>query len=244
MSMTTAFEAAWRNTFFRPALLMQVDLTDPSARTLRLASEVLEIEGTRWEPSIIAASRIAAPGSFPTSRRCAVSADVTLSTRPLAFQAPGETIHSLLKTYVWEGVAVRLWLWEQSLSAFADALQVFTGVVQRPQGDAFEVRLALGESRAPWRPYPPEIITAGSYATSPLHVRGQPKPKIYGDHRAPGLTSPWADKWEWNSRWEDSGGARFVLPTLVVDSGSSGNKPRVLIAGHRLYKVPNSEFPP
>lgn len=238
---TAAFLRAWRSAEMQPALLAKIDLTIPSARTVRLSNRPdLRIEGTHWEYALMDGGAIRAPGDFLTSDPAPCSAEITAANVALGFQAAAKTLHDLSVDFAWEGAAITLYLWEMTLTAFSDACQVFVGVVNRVGIEIETVKILAAESPTWRRPTPPGAFSPSS--TAPEQNTGKVEPIIYGDHRARAMPSPWTAAWEFLQDWENAGGGKYVLPCITTDTGSSGTKPRVLIAGHQLYSIPDTDF--
>lgn len=243
MPGTAAFLSAWRDLSVRRVLMAKIELTSPSLRTLYLSTEgMIDNAGITWEQAIGAGCSVDAPGSYFESSCAPCSAQLPLMNVALGFQAPGDTIHNLFADFVWRGAAITLFRWVPDKGLVdADRFQNFEGVVDSVDHTRTTALLNLVESRS-WRRRIPDRAITDSGVT-PATMVGKARPVIYGNHRAPPMKNPpWDGSWTDRPKYEDAGGALLTLPCLVLDKGTGANAGELLIAGHQLWSIPDSEF--
>lgn len=237
---TTAFLAAYRSAQRRPVTLCKIELTDPSSRTLRFASEEIHTpDGNTWEAVIKRADVLDADGAFLSTGPNIVHGRVVLLNRTLA---AGGTPLSLLSDFRFQGAAVTLYLWEKSLTSFSDALQVFGGVVNRPGVDANKqekvVNLYLMQDRSVLNKRVPTVVVDKiSHPNAPDAANSVPVPVVYGDFRALAMRSPWGTSYGSKDDQEDSGAGQGVVPGVQVDIGVGGNDVKVAFASHECADI-------
>lgn len=231
---TTAFLAAWRRHDARRVTLAKIELTVPSSRTIRYATtEIHTPDGSTWQTGL---SCEPLRHSVPYLGAGVAPAEATmrLAKRRDASQTSG-TIHDLLSDFLFQNAVVTLYLWEQGLTNFADALQVFQGVIARPaEVDAEGVTFHMFQSMTWNKQTPPTVVDKVSYPDSPDVSQGLPIPIIYGDHRAPAMRSPWGAAYTNKSKQEDAGAGIGVVPLVLVDAGVGAASVKAVAAGHLL----------
>lgn len=235
MSWSPGNKAVWRGLAGTERItLAKIDLSVPSSRTLRYAThECPTPDGAFWQEglecdSIREAIDVLAPGVTP------VDASIRLVSRRDASQTSG-TVLDLLSDFLFQNAAVTLYLWSPGMSA---PEQVFKGTVSRPvRISPGGVTLHLLQDQTWNKQTPPTVVDKVSYPDSPDVSQGIPIPVVYGDHRAPGLRSPWAAAYTNKSKQEDSGAGSGVVPLVLVDAGVGGSKVKVVGASHALAEL-------
>ena len=237
---TAAFLTAWRSLQASRALLVKLELTNPSAATLYFASrDVVTPGGQLWEPLVIDAEDITDSTDLLSAGPDPASTSVILARRRLNSQTSGD-VSNLLDGYYVEGATVTLYLWEASLTSLTDALQVYKGIVNRYSVTEFAVTLQLVQRRAWNVRIPPKTVDKISYPYCPDTSAGLPLPIVIGSFRAFPMRAPWgasAGYGSYNDDRDDSGGAAGVIPGILVDPGAGDDKVKVVYSGHQLSVI-------
>lgn len=236
MSATAAFLKAWNSKSSRPALLCQIDLATPSARSLYLSNrEVITPDGQPWEPSIIDCDGIRLPGDFLATGPDLASGGLTLNRRRLAFQASGDLL-TLLSSFYWQGATVTLWYWEMTLAAFSDRQQIFSGAIDTYETNAAGAHIAFIQRRDWMKSVPTAFVTKAGYPSAPEANFGVPIPIVYGSFALPELRSPWPASVTANRKAAvDAGRQMLALPGITVDRGLGANALKALFASHPVF---------
>lgn len=239
---SATFLSTWRNHARRkPIVLALIELTTPSAVTLRVATrEVTTPDGATWEQGLRAASlreRVEqlGPGLSPAD------GSVVLANRLYPFMTSG-TVDATLADYQWQGGHVTLYLWDDQRTsagtqvlAWADALCVLDAAridSFRLTDDGLELTLLQDQS---WNNrVPATVVDKISYPNAPEVAQGQPVPIIYGDFAALPMRSPWTTSYGSKQYQEDAGGGQGVVPGLLVDPGLGAANVKVVYASHLL----------
>lgn len=241
---TAAFLAAWRDRGRRaPRTLAKIEISSPSAVTLRVASaQIVLPDGTVWEAGLGAGrirARVDRLGTGPNPADCTI----VLAERLYPFMASG-TVSDTLAGHQWQGAKVTLYLWNDvrdangaQVLAAADLFEVFPGVVDSYSiGDA-GLTLTLLDDRAYNKPLPPTSVDKVSYPDAPDSSQGQPIPIVYGDHGALPMRAPASTAFGNKSLQEDSGGALGAVPMVLVDPGLGAAKVKLVGAGHACARL-------
>jgi hypothetical protein len=234
---TSAFLSAWRKLDADRVTLCLISFSTPSAREMRYATtETLTPDGNLWQlglscDTVRASIAHLDPGLSPAS------CSIRLAKRQDASQAAGlVTGSSVLQVpyqYLLQNAVVTLWLWEDSLTDIADALQIFKGSVSRvtevsPSGMTLNLIQDLSWNKQ----IPSTLVDKVSYPNSPDVSQGLPIPIVYGDHSAIGMRSPWSTAYTNKSKQEDSGAGQGVVPYVLVDAGIGAAAIKLVAAGH------------
>jgi hypothetical protein len=242
---TAAFLAAWRRLTAARTALCKIDLTTPSAKTLRFATTGCDTpDGFTWQEGLICdpireSISMFGPGVTPSD------ASIWIANRKEASQAAGQTMEDLLSDFLFQNATVTLYLWIRerefgiapTLGA-SDLFQVFKGRVSRPAEigpDGF--RLFMLQDMSWNKQVPPTVVDKVSYPDSPDGSLGLPIPIIYGAHLAQGMRSPWTSAFTNKSKQEDSGAGRGVVPLILVDAGIGASSVKVVAASHLCTKI-------
>jgi hypothetical protein len=239
---TSAFLSAWRALDAKHVTLCLISFSTPSGLNLRYATtETMTPDGNLWQlgltcDPIQATITHLDPGVAPAS------ASIYLAKRQDASQAAGlaagASVLELPHQYLLQNATVTLWLWEESLTNFADALQVFSGPVSRPaEMTPAGMKLYLLQDMSWNQQSPPVVVDKVSYPNSPDGSQGLAIPLVYGDHRAIAMRAPWAAAYTNKSKQEDSGAGQGVVPLVLVDAGVGNAKIKLVAAGHACAEL-------
>jgi hypothetical protein len=213
---TANFLTTWRQVASRqPCLLVKIDLTVPSAKSIYLADTwVRTPDGITWDSVIVSADAIRADHGVlsPGPNLCSASI-VVASRRKLSWQtALNDTIIDVMQDWLWEGAAVTMYLWDKKLTSTADRLQVFSGIVDELRITNETSKLDFVQ-RQSWRVNIPR--THSSIDNPEFFV-----PIVYGDHLAEpaqeGVFAP-GDTYNDVGRFHDMGGGLFAVPGIAID---------------------------
>jgi hypothetical protein len=241
---TAAFLKAWRQLApgdsTRRITLAQIDLSVPSALTLRYATtEVHTPDGNTWQTGL-SRGPITAQVDWLGSGMAPVDTWIRLAKRRDAAQASGSlgsTNQDLLSRYLWQSGTVTLYRWTPSLASFSDALQIFKGKISRPaEATPDGTTLYLLQDQT-WNFQLPPVVDKVNYPFSPDVSQGLPIAIVYGDHSSPPMNAPWASAFGSRSQQEDSGGGRGVVPLVLVDSGVGAASVKLVAAGHSCAEI-------
>lgn len=237
---TSTFLAQWRNRAARvPITLAKIELTTPSAKTLRVASrEVTTPDGNVWDSGLMASalrSRVEqlGPGLVPCD------GVLRLANRLYPFMASG-VVADTLATYQWQGATVTVYLWNDvrtsagaQVLAWADALCVFESArvdSYKLTDEGLELTLLQDQS---WNNRVPDVVVDRiSYPNAPDISQGRPVPIVYGDHRALPMRSPHTATYTNKQYQEDAGAGLGAVPGLIVDPGLGAANVKVVYAAH------------
>lgn len=246
MSATAAFKAAWYADNARRVVLVKIDLATPSAKTLRLASaEVHTPDNNLWVYRIFDAEPIIAPGGLFATGPDICSTTYYLTNEGMPFQASGETFLDLAHQYVFEGATVTVYFWPiglESVSGFVDfatdALQVFTGVIDKIASDYDErgvsVKLYLMQDRSWNTEIPTRTVARTDFPNAAEASLGQPLPIVYGEFEALDIHALDSSHVAYAAiqDMEDAGAGRGALPGIIVNTGTGAADVRYTIADH------------
>lgn len=236
---TTAFKLAWRHQHVHRVCLAKIDISTPSAKTLRYATFECDtpdgntwVEGLRPDP-IRESVSLLAPGMNPSD------ASIYLAKRRDPNQTGStDTNQQMLATNLFANAIVTIYLWvvmppELAPLSASDLLQVYRGRVSRIVDIDHEgMRLLLLQDMSWNRQVPPTVVDKISYPDSPDVSQGAPIPIIYGDHSAPKMRAPWTTAYGNRSKQEDSGAGLGVVPLVLVDAGVGAANVKVVAASH------------
>ena len=236
---TDAFKLAWRHTNVHRVCLAKIEITTPSAKTLRYATFGCDTpDGNTWveglRPDAIRESvALLSPGVNPSD------ASIYLAKRRDPNQTgSADTNQTMLASNLFANALVTLYLWvvmppELAPLSSSDMFQIYKGRVSRvvdigPEG----MRLLLLQDMSWNRQVPPTVVDKVSYPDSPDVSQGAPIPIIYGDHSAPKMRTPWTSGYGSRSKQEDSGAGLGVVPLVLVDAGVGAANVKVVAASH------------
>lgn len=212
--------------------LAKIEITTPSALTLYLGeSEVLTPDGQLWEGGLKLdpiRQEIDALGTGPNPG----STTIYLENRRYSFQSSTETVGDALSAYLWQGATVTIYLWERSLTDFADAGQRFHGIVDSVELDDLKLTLNCLQDRSWNKPVPTVTVDQTNYPNAPDGQQGSVIPIIYGSHIAWPLRSPHTLGYTNKSYHEDSGAGQGAVPLVLVDPGTGSADVKLVAASH------------
>ena len=232
---TAAFHSAWRRSGRQAVTLFKVELTDPSTRTLYLATAgITTPDGQTWEAAVADGAPIRQRGVLCVGSVALASSGFTLLDRQLAYQSgTGRRIAEVFKDYRWKGATVTQYFWERSLTSFADALQRYKGqVFDYHFEDDDQVVVELLQRRDYNRELTPMRVDKDRFPKAPDQALGAIPATVYGALRAaPSRLNVAYDATE--HRLERMrGSSRLVRSVLVDTGGGATTKTRVLLASH------------
>lgn len=247
MSATAAFKTLWRSGQRQLAVLARVGMRDPftlATTFIRGASAAADtpagatMESSYWPNTLKSMSPVNAPGALAET-------SVRLCSTTLKFEANALPSYLLL-----EGASVEVWLWDERLATFDDALMIFKGEVLSWSQDTTLMTLECRQ-RVNWnRDITPVEVTTQAYPMAPEDSIGQRVPIVYGRLRDIPFRFPWAEY----PQAEDvtSGtvirgsslifGGRRAGAAIIVDTGrgaGAANNPaaKVLCASHKVSRI-------
>jgi len=233
---TAAFLSAFRAYDAQIVTLAKIELSVPSARTLRYATaEINTPDGSTWQYGLIcdpirASIDWLGPGISPAE------ATIWLANRRDASQSSG-TLLNLRSAFLWQNAIVTLYIWVTSLQSFTDALQVFRGKVSKPgKTDREGMTLNLLQDQS-WNSQLPPVVDKTNYPDSPDVSQGLPVPILYGDFSAPPMRAPWTSAYGSKKDQEDSGAGAGAVPYILVDSGIGASKVKLVVACHQVTDI-------
>jgi hypothetical protein len=246
---TDAYLTAWRRSGRRAAVLVKVQLTKPTSRTLYLSTAEVATPGSPkqvWEGAITKVNRIRAPGSFGsrTLDFCSSSFVLPAGGR-LAYQTGSARLLDAFKDYDWQGAAVTIYFWEQSLTSFVDAQQQLPAVVQTYKVEDGAITVFLVQDAGDNREIPEEVVGPDKDPRAPEKSRGRVRPIAIGKLKAvPLRVGPWTAEYG-NIATGHNGlqliaGGRRAVPGVVVDmgrGGDAGGPTKVVFAGHPVKRI-------
>ena len=228
-AISDAFDAAW-HAQRAPVALAKIELTVPSAATLRVGTvDCITPDGAAWEAGFSCEPirdevEYLGPGPGP------VTAGFTLAKR--VYSALGARIDSALHSYQFKNAAVTLYVWDRAMASEPPA-QVFAGVIDDIDAGNDGVRFSALQYRAWTKPIPTLTVDKTSFPDAAEGTEGTPVPIVYGAHTSPALRAPLAGL-GLESDFENAGGARGVVPLVVGDTGTGAAKVRLLAASHAI----------
>jgi len=239
---TAAFLAAWRHTRVGRVALAQIDVSTPSAMTLRYGTAGIDTpDGSTWveglKPDPIRESiALLSPGVNPSDASIWIAKrrDPNQALPAFPYPATLATNQDLLSANLFANAVVTIYLWVTGAGlAWADAFQVYKGRVSRIVDiDHAGMRLLLLQDTSWNKQVPPTVVDKVSYPSSPDVSQGLPIPVIYGNHSAPAMRSPWTSAYGSKSKQEDVGAGRGVVPLVLVDAGVGAATVKVVAASH------------
>jgi len=239
----TAALDLWRSQRLEATLAVQIDLTDPGARTVRIAYASLSPDpagGVHFDPALEDAGPIEWPGAFLQSTMPQGSFSFSVLDVQLAGQLAGETAGKLFAQYRWQGARVTAWIlgggltWANRAQVFAGRIEGFRATLGRIEVDCLQ--------RNDWNALiVPEFASASKYPRIPQKNIGAPIPILIGRGAGQGLRGVYARGLGTDRNLFDHGGG--AIPTLkgvLVDTGrggAAGAKARVLFASHAMASL-------
>lgn len=212
--------------------LVKVEIAQPSALTLYFGeSEVLTPDGQIWEGGVKVdpiRQEIDTLGTGPNPG----SATIYLENRRLSYQSSGQTVADSLSAYLWQGATVTIYLWDRSLTDWADAGQQFRGIVDSYEMGDERLTLNLLQDRSWNNPAPTVTVDKTNYPYAPDGQQGMVVPIIYGTHSALPMRSPWGSSYGSKSYQEDSGAGQGAVPLVLVDPGTGAADVKLVAACH------------
>lgn len=238
MSYTPGFIRSAGNYQGSPRLLVQIDLTDPSARTLRLSYAEVGFGGVGYHGAIEEADAIEEPGEFLTTgyQQCAWTfscLDVWLPG-----QLRTDTFAKLLSAYRFRGAAITAQQWDAT-DPTTDAATMFLGVIN---GYGFERGRVTFEcvQRRDWnKTLDPVRCTIYKFPRAPQKSLGGVIPTVIGKGAAQPLRGDYGRiLGPSRNNFDHNGGGIPTSRGLLVDIGrGSGDKGKVLVASHALSSI-------
>lgn len=232
---STAFLAAWRNYTARKGhCLVKVALTSPSTYTLRLAGREIATPDGTYELALADVGPVVADGDFCTSDISLCTFSFVMLDRRLSGQTSGTSL-SLFASYVWHGATVTVYLWEESLTSFSDALQIFSGQVIDCWVDGLKATVRCRQSTTALLELPTNPIARDTDPRAPEASMGLPRGGIlYGSLLSPPAREPASAYGAFQQGITSCfGGQRAVRGVVTrVGRGNGQEKGRVLFASH------------
>jgi hypothetical protein len=239
---TTELLAAWRKENPKPVLLVEVALTDPGSRTLKLTTEAnfVDSDGNFWEPLIHSTDAIESPGSYLSTGIDLGTFNITLVGERFAYQSSSAKLASALKDYRFQGATVTAWLFELNVVDISKKSQIWKGEIADVGVGPKQIDLICVQ-RTDWnRIITPDFVTRGRFPRAPEKSLGLPLPLIMGNGTARPLRADWSQAMGTSrNHFDRAGGAIPTLQGVLVDvgRGASGEKAMVILAGHDMETV-------
>lgn len=238
-----------RRRFDAPLItLVKVYLTDPTVKTLYLATNFVETPDFQlWQGAVTSIESVMLPGSPHSVGPDLCSAGFSLASRHgLGFQVGTKNITNLFSDWRWIGAKVEIFTWSKRLVNRAPELE-FTGVIQNYQvaSDVVQVRCI---QRTDWNRQVCPTARRSKYPRIPQENIGKPIPVVMGRVKGPGLRRGTGGA-SWATYGDDQAygnnylaltalfGGQLGIPGLVVDHGKGGSgapKRKVLFASHEV----------
>lgn len=219
--------------------LVKVYLTDPTTKTLFLASNFIELpDFSEWEGVVSDFDPIRAPGSLLGTGPDLVTAGFSLATRSaLGFQPEAENLSDLFQQFRWLGAKVEIFLWSQRLTSISDLAQVFSGIVQSYNVGSSKIDVKLIQRRDWNRIVSVQNVTRDLFPRAPERSVGLPIPIVYGAIKPFPLRAPWPNPFGSDQNGMDKAhGGQLGVPAIMVDTGRGGNdqKMEFRVASHAI----------
>lgn len=216
--------------------LVQVDLSGATLYFCNAEKPYTTPDEQTWEPGA-QVEPLQSSLPFLTTSTEPVGAEFSIARRRMGTPL-GATFDDYITGYAWQGATATIYHWERSVSAWAKALQVYKGIVNRVTLRVDRLSVFCLQDMSWDKPFPDETIDIITEPNAPNGTRGRPKPVIYGDHIAPPLRRPWAAAYTNKKYQEDAGGAQGVVPYIVTDPGTGlTGKARLLMAAHACNDI-------
>ena len=233
----------WRSGRLDATVAVQIEITDPGARTVRIAYADVNPDpagGIYFAPALEDAGPVEWPGAFLPATIPQGSFSFSILDIRLPGQAANETAATLFSQYRWQGAKVSAWILGAGLP-WASRAPIFFGRVEG-------FRNALGRieveclQRNDWNALiVPEFVSPSRWPRAPQKNIGAPVPILIGRGAGQGLRGIWArvlgsDR----NLFDHGGGAIPALKGVLVDTGAggaAGAKARVLYASHALSSL-------
>jgi hypothetical protein len=241
---TAAFLARWLTSTRDAAILLKVELTDPSAQTLYLTNRYgVATPGSPpryWQPLLEDVGPVSHQGSLGSFDPVLATFECQLAPNRLSYQAAGLDARDAFATFYWLGARVTLYQWEMALTDFADANQIFSGVMIDYQSEAAGIHIFCQQPTDWIVRVPSAEVTRQKYPRAPEKSIGLPAGAVcYGDGRTlpcrdtPGISGTISYGTFNQSLVGVFGLRRAFVRGVVVDLGKgAGSKGRVLFANH------------
>jgi hypothetical protein len=236
---TAAFLARWLTATRDAAFLLKVELTDPSTQTLYLTNrDAFAAPGSPpqvWEAALDDVGPVVHSGSLGTENPELATFDFHIAPKRLGYQVDGDNAVDSFGDFYWYGATVTLYQWEMGLTDFADAHQIFKGVVIDYQTENIGVRVYC-QQRNSWIVRLPDVeVTRAKFPRAPDKSIGLPVPICYGDLRDYPARLPATDYGLFRQGITSIAGMRRAGVRGVVvtaGKGDTGQKGRLLFASH------------
>lgn len=233
--LTAEFLEAWRHYDRRRGhCVVKVELTNPSALTLRLAGTELETPDGTYEFALQDVGPIVAEGGVGAPGPSHATFSFSLLNRRLSAQSSGTALN-LLASHVWYGAAVVVYFWEESLSAWNKAAQVFEGTVIRHEVEGLQAKILCRSSVSALRQLPATVIRRDTDPRAPEASMGLPRGGIIiGSHRSPPAREPASPYGLFQQGITSCYGGQAAVRGVItkVGRGAGGEKGQVLFASH------------
>lgn len=244
MNGSDAFRAAWRNADREAVALVSIGPLPVSGVTIRAATQgIITPDGVAWEPLLSKnGGTIAASFTLLGTDVALAKASFALLDREAAFTAPGQKLSAFIAGEQLVGAPVSVQLWEASLTAMADALQRFVGVVQSYSANLGQLSVTCMQRRDWNRSIVVKRVNNADHPQAPEDAIGQALPLVVGRLGGLPMREPFADPYSslQHIREHIAGGVRLA-PGILVDTGRGGGgtnpKAKVLVAGHKVWQL-------
>lgn len=169
-----------RKKFGDYAILCEIALTQPSARTLYLTDRAATYGGTVYEERLVSIGLTGQRADILTGEIAPLSASFTVQNRKLNYQTTAaKTFGDVLSTYAFAGAAVTFTLWHVGVGT---SQILFKGyITEIARYDDSEVEFNLTEQYKWDVTIPPTVIERAAFPEAPDDNMGRRVPLHYGD---------------------------------------------------------------
>ena len=218
--------------------LVKIELTEPSALTLRFGEEeVTTPDGQTWEKGLADPGVTTTASQLLQTRLAAVSYSCELAD--LEYSVLTGKLSASLSAYLWNAATITVYLWYPRLASFADAGQVFTGQITFVRAEGLKLVVDAERTFTFNKRLPAEQVTRSTYPRAPERSIDRPIPFIIGSHRTPPALSPASAYGGFQWGIVNGRGARGGLRGVVASTGrgDTGEKGLVLFASHACHAL-------
>lgn len=238
MSYTAAFIKKSGDLDSSPRLLVEIVLTSPSSKTLRLSYTDIGVAGTPYHGVLESSEPIEEPGQFIPTSYDVCSWHFSMLDQWLPGQPPDVTASLLLSQYRFRGAAVTAIQWDPGLEA-PDKATMFVGEINGYETMRGLITFDCVQRRDWNKTLPAERVERWKYPRAPERNLGRIIPTLIGRGRAQVLRGDFArNLGASRNNFDHHGGAIPSVRGTLVDMGRGGTtKGRVLVAAHALSSI-------
>lgn len=224
----------------KPVVLIKVELTSPSTRTLYLSSNTVTtpVDGQYWLGCLVEVGSILNRGELLTPLSDGATMDFAISSRAeMGFQPNGDCVSDLFSDFRWQGAAVTVYLWDRRGFTPDTPGIVFQGGYVNDYTVTPDVCRVFVVQKDDWnKPVSPVLAMRDRFPRLPDRSVGLPLPIVIGAVKSPVLRNPpaAADYGVAAHDMEHIGGGQIAIPMVVVDTGrgeSAANNRRMRVLG-------------